>query len=107
MKEDSEIGFIPSPVKLEGLRMQQSQTNRNKIYSKSLSGSNFANAMGNSNDLSKSNLSDAHTPTPENHEESESNPRIFKASLSTPPVKERRKPFFKKVKCLNSPQHGN
>lgn len=93
VKEDSDIGFIPSPVKLEGLKLQQNQTNRNKIYSKSLSGSNFA--VLNSNEHFKSNMSDANSPTTERPEDAENNPR-HKSSITTPPVKERRKPFFKK-----------
>lgn len=66
MKENCDIGFIPSPAKLEGLRTQQSQiTNRAKVHSKSSQsgggggGTNFVNSMINSNSHSKSNLSDS------------------------------------------------
>ena len=41
VKEDADVGFIPSPAKLENLRMQQNQANRTKLYSNKSSGTNI------------------------------------------------------------------
>ncbi|OTF77462.1 voltage-dependent L-type calcium channel subunit beta-2-like, partial [Euroglyphus maynei] len=98
VKENCDIGFIPSPAKLEGLRTQQSQiTNRAKVHSsKSQSSTNFVNSMINSNSHSKSNLSDSNASNSENHDDSDIQPKHFKSSISTPTIKERRKILFKK-----------
>ncbi|KAH9522920.1 Voltage-dependent L-type calcium channel subunit beta-2 [Dermatophagoides farinae] len=104
VKENCDIGFIPSPAKLEGLRTQQSQiTNRAKVHSKSSSqsgggggGTNFVNSMINSNSHSKSNLSDSNASNSENPDDNDIQLKHFKSSVSTPTVKERRKILFKK-----------
>ncbi|XP_049821820.1 voltage-dependent L-type calcium channel subunit beta-3 isoform X4 [Aethina tumida] len=64
VKEGCDIGFIPSPVKLENLRLQQAQTRTTKLYSRDES-------------------------------DSVGNARSGK-TLTTPPAKEKKKPFFKK-----------
>ncbi|GLH00722.1 Voltage-gated calcium channel beta subunit [Gryllus bimaculatus] len=71
VKEGSDVGFIPSPVKLENLRLQQQQARNSKLYASKTS--------------SSSNLGD----------DSDS-ARLGKSTLTTPPAKEKRKPFFKK-----------
>ncbi|KAE8752444.1 hypothetical protein FOCC_FOCC000916 [Frankliniella occidentalis] len=73
VREGCDVGFIPSPVKLETLRQQQTQARSSKLYASKTS--------------SSSNLGD----------ESDSlNRGTGPASLTTPPTKEKRKPFFKK-----------
>lgn len=66
VKEGSDVGFIPSPVKLEILRLQQTQTSRSKLYSsKANSGSNLGGLV---NDVlinsRSSNSGGSSPPTP-------------------------------------------
>ncbi|XP_030752447.1 voltage-dependent L-type calcium channel subunit beta-4 isoform X2 [Sitophilus oryzae] len=76
VKEGCDIGFIPSPVKLENLRQQQ-QSRAPKLYSsKTSSSSNIGGAAAG------------------DESDSMGNPRG--KSLTTPPAKEKKKPFFKK-----------
>lgn len=57
VKEGCDVGFIPSPVKLENLRIQQTQT-RSKLYSSKTSSSSNIGAAG--NDVSRGST----PPTP-------------------------------------------
>ncbi|CAG9771288.1 unnamed protein product [Ceutorhynchus assimilis] len=88
VKEGCDIGFIPSPVKLENLRQQQAQTRTSKLYSSKTSSSSNIGAAG--NDASRGST----PPTPGDESDSMGNPRG--KSLTTPPAKEKKKPFFKK-----------
>lgn len=58
VKEGCDVGFIPSPVKLENLRIQQSQTRTAKLYSSKTSSSSNIGAAG--NDVSRGST----PPTP-------------------------------------------
>lgn len=79
VKEGCDVGFIPSPVKLENLRQQQTQARSSKLYASKTSSSSNLVGMGGAG------------------EESDSmNRGTGPASLTTPPTKEKRKPFFKK-----------
>uniref|UniRef100_A0A1B6EDR6 Voltage-dependent L-type calcium channel subunit beta-3 n=1 Tax=Clastoptera arizonana TaxID=38151 RepID=A0A1B6EDR6_9HEMI len=75
VKEGSDVGFIPSPVKLENLRLQQTQARNSKLYSSKTSSS--SNLGEDSDSLGNARLAG-------------------KTTLTTPPAKEKRKPFFKK-----------
>ncbi|XP_076270848.1 calcium channel protein beta subunit isoform X4 [Rhynchophorus ferrugineus] len=88
VKEGCDIGFIPSPVKLENLRQQQVQSRTPKLYSSKTSSSSNIGAVG--NEASRGST----PPTPGDESDSMGNPRG--KSLTTPPAKEKKKPFFKK-----------
>ncbi|KAL0273621.1 UNVERIFIED_CONTAM: hypothetical protein PYX00_006252 [Menopon gallinae] len=74
VKEGCDVGFIPSPVKLENLRLQQTAARNSKLYASKTS--------------SSSNLGE--------DSDSVGGTRLGKPTLTTPPAKEKRKPFFKK-----------
>ncbi|XP_068980685.1 voltage-dependent L-type calcium channel subunit beta-3 isoform X3 [Bombus flavifrons] len=75
VKENADVGFIPSPVKLEALRQQASAARGTKGLYSARGGS--SGNLGESGDDSDS-------------------VRGGKATLTTPPAKEKRKNFFKK-----------
>ncbi|XP_043682065.1 voltage-dependent L-type calcium channel subunit beta-1 isoform X2 [Vespula pensylvanica] len=78
VKENCDVGFIPSPVKLEALRLQASAARGTKgLYSARGGSSGNLGESGDDND-------------------SVGNVRPGKATLTTPPAKEKRKNFFKK-----------
>ncbi|XP_076644218.1 calcium channel protein beta subunit isoform X8 [Halictus rubicundus] len=79
VKEDSDVGFIPSPVKLEALRQQASAARGTKsLYS--TRGASSGN-LGESGDEC----------------DSVCNVKGGKATLTTPSTKDKRVPFFKKT----------
>ncbi|XP_015428539.1 PREDICTED: voltage-dependent L-type calcium channel subunit beta-2 isoform X2 [Dufourea novaeangliae] len=90
VKENSDVGFIPSPVKLEALRQQASAARGTKgLYSA---------RGGSSGNLGESGMPSRGStpPTPGDDSDSVGNVRGGKATLTTPPTKEKRKNFFKK-----------
>lgn len=113
VSEGSDVGFIPSPVKLEYLRLQQTQEHRTRLYaSKTTSASNLGGLVTNVLSSANQNASRGSTPpTPindvtngaegngvgdENDAGTTSRLSGNKSAVSTPPTKEKRKPFFKK-----------
>ncbi|KYN36353.1 Voltage-dependent L-type calcium channel subunit beta-2 [Trachymyrmex septentrionalis] len=78
VKENCDVGFIPSPVKLEALRLQATAARGTKGLYSTRGGS--SGNLGESGDDS----------------DSVGNVRPGKSTLTTPPAKEKRKNFFKK-----------
>ncbi|KAL0119052.1 hypothetical protein PUN28_009579 [Cardiocondyla obscurior] len=91
VKENCDVGFIPSPVKLEALRLQASAARGTKGL--------YSTRGGSSGNLGESGMPSRGStpPTPGDDSDSVGNVRPGKATLTTPPAKEKRKNFFKKT----------
>ncbi|XP_077169258.1 voltage-dependent L-type calcium channel subunit beta-1 isoform X2 [Paroedura picta] len=106
VKEGCEVGFIPSPVKLENMRMIQEQKMRQHRLSSSKSGDNSTSSLG---DV----VTGTRRPTPpasaydpdaldleeeeEATEENQRTPKTSVSSVTTPPSATKRMAFFKKT----------
>ncbi|XP_031633780.1 voltage-dependent L-type calcium channel subunit beta-2 isoform X2 [Contarinia nasturtii] len=88
VKEGCDVGFIPSPVKLENIRMQASAARSSRLYA--TKGSSSGNLGGNAE------ASRGSTPPTPDESDSMGPSRHGKTPLATPQSKEKRKPFFKK-----------
>ncbi|XP_026675221.1 voltage-dependent L-type calcium channel subunit beta-1 isoform X2 [Ceratina calcarata] len=87
VRENADVGFIPSPVKLEALRQQASAARGTKgLYSA---------RGGSSGNLGESGMPSRGSTPPTPGDDNDS-VRGGKATLTTPPAKEKRKNFFKK-----------
>ncbi|KAJ8686487.1 hypothetical protein QAD02_022281 [Eretmocerus hayati] len=90
VKEGCEVGFIPSPAKLESLRVQANAARGTKgLYSRG----------GSSGNLGESGMPSRGSTPPTPGDDSDSmgpNIRPGRTTLATPPTKEKRKNFFKK-----------
>ncbi|XP_058820672.1 voltage-dependent L-type calcium channel subunit beta-1 isoform X4 [Topomyia yanbarensis] len=94
VKEGCEVGFIPSPVKLEHIRMQASAARTSKLYTSK--GSSSSGNLGASGVPGAEPSRGSTPPTPGDDSDSMGASRHGKTPLATPPTKEKRKPFFKK-----------
>ncbi|KAJ6660679.1 hypothetical protein lerEdw1_017676 [Lerista edwardsae] len=115
VKEGCEVGFIPSPVKLENMRMLQEQKMRQHRLSSSKSGDNSTSSLGDvvtgprrptppaSGTLDMTNLAydpdalDLEEEEEEATEENQRTPKTSVSSVTTPPSTIKRIPFFKKA----------
>ncbi|XP_017854074.1 voltage-dependent L-type calcium channel subunit beta-2 isoform X13 [Drosophila busckii] len=91
VKEGCDVGFIPSPAKLDNIRMQN-QTRPSRLYGTKGSSSGNLGAGQAGAEPSRGST----PPTPGDESDSMGPGRHGKQPLATPPNKEKRKPFFKK-----------
>ncbi|XP_001356798.3 voltage-dependent L-type calcium channel subunit beta-4 isoform X17 [Drosophila miranda] len=86
VREGSDVGFIPSPAKLDNIRMQN-QTRPSRLYGTKGSSSGNLGAGGGQAGAEPSRGDESDSMGPGRH---------GKTPLATAPNKEKRKPFFKK-----------
>ncbi|XP_051858461.1 voltage-dependent L-type calcium channel subunit beta-4 isoform X13 [Drosophila nasuta] len=91
VKEGCDVGFIPSPAKLDNIRMQN-QTRPSRLYGTKGSSSGNLGAGQAGAEPSRGST----PPTPGDESDSMGPGRHGKAPLAAQPNKEKRKPFFKK-----------
>ncbi|CAH6776022.1 Cacnb1 [Phodopus roborovskii] len=113
VKEGCEVGFIPSPVKLDSLRLLQEQTLRQNRLSSSKSGDNSSSSLGDvvtgtrrptppASGNEMTNLAFELDPLELEDEEAElgeqsGSAKTSVSSVTTPPPHSKRIPFFKKT----------
>ncbi|XP_077010853.1 voltage-dependent L-type calcium channel subunit beta-2 [Tamandua tetradactyla] len=106
VKEGCEVGFIPSPVKLESVRLQHEQRARQGKLSSSKSGGNSSSSLGDivpssrkstppssAIDIDATGLDAEENGIPADHR----SPKPSANSVTSPHSKEKRMPFFKKT----------
>ncbi|XP_032594987.1 voltage-dependent L-type calcium channel subunit beta-1 isoform X4 [Drosophila grimshawi] len=91
VREGCDVGFIPSPAKLDNIRMQN-QTRPSRLYGTKGSSSGNLGAGQAGAEPSRGST----PPTPGDESDSMGPGRHGKTPLATPPNKEKRIPFFKK-----------
>lgn len=96
VKEGSDIGFIPSPMKLEGIKLQQQQQASTQSAGKSRS--LLLHRFNSSSKVDEGHSRSGGSTPDQNGLDDDS--RGFKSSVSTPTTKERRKAFFKKTENI-------
>uniref|UniRef100_A0A803YSM0 Calcium voltage-gated channel auxiliary subunit beta 1 n=1 Tax=Meleagris gallopavo TaxID=9103 RepID=A0A803YSM0_MELGA len=102
VKEGCEVGFIPSPVKLENMRLLQEQKMRQNRLSSSKSGDNSSSSLGDVVTGTRRPTPPASGKDPDELEEEEAaethcSPKSSVSSVTTPPAHSKRIPFFRKV----------